>query len=132
MWLGPFTPTSWLVKRLRSADECHACLIKMGGERSATFAAFERLARRGRRAVPGLQELLMHGSPAGRLYGAIGLCYVDPAQGRIALEGLCQDDAPVVTMAGCRKTRHRVCEAAEMLLRNADSLAFFLPRRGWF
>jgi len=90
---------------------------------------FHNLVQRGHRAIPALQDLLMHGSPAARLYGAIGLHFLDPVQGRLALEGLCHDSGQLRIQAGGRIGQHTVSEMAYRFLQNADSLRFFQPRR---
>jgi hypothetical protein len=103
-------------------------LIGFGATPSPNFEAFQMARARGAEAAPLFEKLLKQGSPAARLYSAIGLYGLDRARGVAALESLRSDQARVETMEGCMMHETTVGGVAvELLAGGGEALRSYLP-----
>lgn len=88
------------------------------------------------RELSPLQRLVREGSPAGRVFGLLGLQVLDEAAYQAALVGLREDQAPVTTFFGCILSESTVGAQSRELdeKRPASSAAgeWWLPRGPWW
>lgn len=94
-------------------DQLDTRFTGRGARESETYQAFSHLVQ-----TQDLTRLraLSKGSPAARLYGAIGLSKLRSREGRQALQRLSGDSDQVVVRQGCVLWRTSVGEVAKQLL----------------
>lgn len=107
---------SALAEGLAQVEQFHPRATGYAGSESATYLIFKAQVQRGEEARETFQQCLKKGTPAGRLYGAVGLWKLDPEEGQRALTALASDQAPVDLMSGCLMMRSTVGEIARDLL----------------
>ena len=99
--------------------------IGRGASTSPNFERFSAMVKN--QDTDGLKKLAK-GSPAARLYGALGLYQIDKKSGRKALKALVADQSEVTVMQGCVIQQSTISDVAEQLLdgnRKSFSLSAF-------
>lgn len=89
------------------------------GTKSDNYKTFEAELARGAKAAPVFEKALKEGTPAARLYAAVGLFKLDEGRGKAALESLRSDGARVWSTEGCDREETTVGAMATRLLKNA-------------
>ncbi len=116
--------------KLAEVERFDASAIGYAAAASPNYKAFRAELNRGKAAVPLFEELLERGTPAAKLYSALGLYHFDKTRGVRALEGLKGDSAPVSGMSGCMMEQATVGEmAAELLKDGGSATRAYLPTR---
>ena len=106
--------------RLPVTKTCH---------QSQNYQAFRAEVERGEAAAPLFEELLKTGTPAAKLYSALGLYHLDRERGVKALQSLSGDTTKVSEMNGCMVDETTVGATAKMLLGDNEAVArAYLPR----
>ena len=101
------TTAAEAIAYLRSAETFDDVRVGYSGSLSEGVAAFRLvLASPGARAA--FHELLDHGTPAGRLYGVVGLYFADRAAFGPAVAELAKAGGDVTRRQGCGEDRDRV------------------------
>lgn len=96
---------------------------------SQNYQAFRAEVERGEAAAPLFEELLKTGTPAAKLYSALGLYHLDRERGVKALQSLSGDTTKVSEMNGCMVDETTVGATAKMLLGDNEAVArAYLPR----
>lgn len=120
---GPELPALALVDRF---DDSH---IGYAGSASPNYDAFRAEYGRGNAARPVFEKILEKGTPAARIYAAIGLYGLDKTRGMEVLQEMKADKAPVTAMSGCMQWETTVGElVTELLADDAQGLRGYLPR----
>jgi hypothetical protein len=104
-------------QELISSTELHTSAVGFAGQKSPTFQSFENVLKQGESAETVFIKCLKDGTPAARLYGAIGLFSLDKEKGQKALQSLSGDHDTVTLFQGCIKSNHEVGELATALLK---------------
>lgn len=116
--------------KLAEVARFDASAIGYAAAASPNYQAFRVELNRGEAARPLFEELLERGTPAAKLYSALGLYHLDRARGSLALEKLKGDKAPVSGMSGCMMEEATVGQmAAELLKDNGSATRAYLPAR---
>lgn len=102
--------------RLLEVSELHTLAVGYAGEESDIHKSFRTVLELGDEAKPIFRRALKTGTPAAKLYGAIGLYRLDPKEGREALQVLSRSKEKVSVMQGCLVFEETVGEVAEQLL----------------
>ena len=97
--------------------------IGYAGSPSPSYAAFAAELEKGAAARPLFEQTLKEGTPAARLYAALGLYSLDKERGTAALQSLCSDSSPLQTMHGCLMSDTTVGAMAAELLKNDGEAA---------
>lgn len=92
---------------LRTAELFEDAYVGYAGERSRGAAALRALLA-DPDAKTALHDLVAHGTPAGRLYGAAGLYFADPPAYDAALARIAADGGTVRTQRGCMQDTEEV------------------------
>ena len=79
----------------------HASHVGYAGTESEIHKSFRAVLEKGDAAKPISQECLKSGTPAAKLYSAIGLYRLDVEEGKKALMSLVENQEPVPVMQGC-------------------------------
>ena len=79
----------------------HASAVGYAGTESEIHKSFRALLEKGDGAKPIFQECLKSGTPAAKLYSAIGLHRLNAEEGKKALLSLMESQEPVTVMQGC-------------------------------
>lgn len=86
---------------LATTTRFEAPAIGVAATKGAGYLAFQTELQRGAEAQPLFQDLLQHGTPAARLYAALGLYSLDRERGLQALQNLTSDASEVTSYNGC-------------------------------
>ena len=119
-------------QELLHSSELHGPAVGYAGQKSDTYKVFATALKQGQRSKPLFQKCLKGGTPAAKLYGALGLYSLDPREGREALAQLRGDSNEVSMLKGCILERSTVGELAEKLLskeKNSLDPEYFLPNK---
>ncbi len=120
---------AWAAPSLGQVGRFDNRAIGYAGGESPNYEAFRTELAKGASARPEFERLVKEGSPAARIYSAIGLYSLDKAAGTKALEGLKADSSPLKTMNGCLMNDTTVGKTAQGLLANGgEEIQFYLPR----
>lgn len=111
---GPTSP--YYAEPLAEVKEFHGSSIGFGSAPSPYYYKFQAEAAKGESAVPLLEQLLLDGTPAARLYAALALYSIDNDRGVRALESLKGDPSHVVTLFDCTRGGSTVGELAAAAL----------------
>ena len=115
---------------LLTSPEFHSRATGFAAQESAIYKVFAQAVAQGEQSRTLFQKCLKQGTPAAKLYGAIGLYHLDPKHGREALESLQSDQARVALFDGCLKVEQKVGTIAAGLLsddKNSMNPEYFLP-----
>ena len=110
----------------------HARATGIAGEESSNYKVFAKTLEQGARSKPLYLQALKSGTPAAKIYAALGLWTLDREQGKLALEQLVDDKEPLVLLSGCCSETITVGQVAKDLLSNKQtyvSFDSFLPRK---
>lgn len=121
--LGAYAQTHPLAQVARF-DNAH---IGYAASQSPNYAAFTSVLKT-EQAETVFTEVLDNGTPAGRLYAAVGLYHLDEQKGRAALSQLSRDQSGLETMNGCMVFETTLGEVAAELLSDSAALQSYLPR----
>jgi hypothetical protein len=130
--LGLFFMTAASAQELVNSPALHVRATGYAGSKSATYLVFEKALQQGAESRPLYLKCLAEGTPAAKLYGALGLYALNRADGQEALRWLSKDDSKVPFMSGCLLSEEQVSRLAEELLSdepNTLSVRSFLPQR---
>lgn len=120
---------AWAALPLGQVQRFDNRAIGFAGGESPNYEAFRAELAKGAAARPQFERLIKEGSPAARIYSAIGLYSLDKAAGTKALQNLKADTAPLKTMNGCLMNDTTVGKTASELLANGgEEIQFYLPR----
>ena len=117
-------------QELLSVKELHTFATGYAGSKSATYQIFEQELNKAEAARPVFEKCLKSGTPAAKLYGAMGLYSLDAAEGKEALKRLAKSEGKVKVLSGCILSEYKVSEVADELLNSEDGLSvhsFLLP-----
>lgn len=89
------------LKSLQTATSFDTKAVGYSGEDSKNFLAYEEAARQGPRIRTELDWLVVHASPAGRLYSALLIRHLDAKAGHTVLCRLTNDKSVVNHRLGC-------------------------------
>ena len=103
----------------------HTFAVGYGGTESKVYKSFRAVLDKGEKAKPIFRQCLKTGSPAAKLYSAIGLYKLDPKEGTTALKSLASSDEQVPVMQGCIVSTYTVGEVASDLLSPDPQLLSF-------
>jgi hypothetical protein len=104
------------LKSLQTAASFDTKAIGYSGENSKNFLAYEEAARQGSKIRTKLDWLVLHASPAGRLYSALLIRRLDTKAGHAALCRLTNDKSVVNQRLGCLVGQTTVSSQASRLL----------------
>jgi hypothetical protein len=104
------------LQKLLTAKEFSVGGVGESGARSSTELSFRALLKR-TDALAQCQKLLADASPAGKLYGLLGLKILDANSFRAALPGVNQSKTQVTTIVGCITFNTTVEEIADEIKR---------------
>lgn len=107
---------------LGEAKRFESRAVGEGGTTSETWLAFKRELEKGAEARPVFERWLRQGSPAARLYSAIGLYKLQPLRGTEALRELLRDTSAVITVDGCEVEETTVDQVAKRLLDRPEDI----------
>lgn len=103
----------------------HTFAVGYAGTESKVYKSFRAVLDKGEEAKPIFRQCLKTGSPAAKLYSAIGLYKLDPQEGTTALKSLASSDEKVPVMQGCIVSTYTVGEvASDLLSPNPQLLSF--------
>lgn len=108
-----------------SLEALHSRATGFGLQRSETYQCFRDVLELEDEAVSIFREVLNSGTPAARLYSAIGLCKLEPHEGKEALQALTLSTSQVLYWHGCFETMGPVCELAQKLLSKEMPMKLF-------
>ncbi len=97
---------------MAEVKEFHGSSIGFGSAPSPYYYKFQAEAAKGEGAIPLLEQLVLDGTPAARLYAALALYSIDNDRGIDALESLKGDTSPLVTLFDCTRGGGTVGEFA--------------------
>ena len=118
-------------EELKTVGELHTSAVYYEAVESPVFKAFKAEVQKGVKALPTFQACLQDGSPAAKVYGALGIWSVDEKKGRAAMTNLLGDMDKLSLLNGCLKRLTTVDAVAKDLLDNSDdtlSRISFIPR----
>lgn len=98
------------------------------GSESASYMAFRHEVSKREKALPLYYQLLIEGSPAARLYAAIGLYSVDVKEGKRALRVLWDDPSRVTISDGLGRQDTTVGLVAQRIFAEPEYVGLYLPR----
>ena len=111
-------------QELLSSPEFHARATGFAGQQSDTYKVFADALAKGTQSRLLFRKCLQEGTPAAKLYGAIGLYQLDPEAGRRALLNLRANKSQVVFFHGCIKCHEQVgALASELLSKDGKTLS---------
>lgn len=103
----------------------HTSAVGYAGTESEVYKSFRAVLNKGEKARPIFQRCLKSGTPAAKLYSAIGLYKLDPEEGKAALKSLADSEEKVPYMRGCIVSTQTVGELATNMLSGKLSLVSF-------
>lgn len=115
--------------KLAEVTRFDSSVIGYAASASPNYEAFRQALRQGEAAAPLFAELLKTGTPAAKLYSAIGLYHLDQKRGVQALQSLSDSSEPVSSLMGCLMNQSTVGETAKELLKDGQAgVRTYLPR----
>lgn len=105
-----------VAQELAQVPALHTSAVGYGASQSDIHKSFAAVVARGEAGRDELERCLTSGTPAAKLYGAIGLYKLDPKDGRAALRRLLNDKSEVLFLQGCLGNRLTVKALATDLL----------------
>lgn len=102
--------------------------VGYAGSASPNYEAFRAVFNQGQQARAIFEKTLQDGTPAAKVYSAIGLYHIDPEAGIKALSALQGDSSDLESLNGCLALRTTVSELATEFLADRRALTAYLPR----
>ena len=88
-------------QELLKVQAFHSIATGRGGIKTPTYLKFEEQLNRGRKARGVFRKCLKKGTPAAKLYGALGLYHLNKPEGEQALTSLLGNQDPLPILRGC-------------------------------